>query len=56
MLSKSMKALSESDRNSPATEKKISSRTMKPQIAPRLRIEQRVEIFDGDRPRGAGQK
>ena len=34
MLSRSMNALSESDRNSPAMEKKINSRTMKPQIAP----------------------
>ena len=34
MFSQSMKALSDRDRYSPATEKKISSSTMKPQIAP----------------------
>src|SRR6056297_187793 len=42
MLSASMKALSLTARNSPAIEKKISSRTMKPQMAPLLRYFERV--------------
>src|SRR6056297_2785298 len=37
MLSTSIKALSLTEKNSPATEKKISSRMMKPQMAPFLR-------------------
>ena len=36
--------------------KSLATPGAKPTGAPRLRIEQRVEIFDGDRPRGAGQK
>ena len=42
MLSISMKALFDSDMNSPATEKKINSNRMNRQIAPRLRRVVRV--------------
>src|SRR6056297_85849 len=42
MLSASMKAFSLTERNSPATEKKISSRTIKPHMAPFLRNFERV--------------
>ena len=56
MLSKSMKALSVTDRNSPAIEKKISSSTMKAQMAPCLRRSLRVSGVMSSLPQAIGDQ
>ena len=56
MLSQSMKALSLIDRNSPATEKKISSSTMKPQMAPFLRVSKVFQLASSFLPYAIGDQ